>query len=37
MSKFDREGELYGSFIYQMLNLLYQRKLIELPGVLPTF
>jgi len=37
MSKFDREGELYGSFIYQMLNLLHQRKLIELPGVLPTF
>ena len=37
MSKFDHEGELYGSFIYQMLNLLHQRKLIELPGVLPTF
>jgi hypothetical protein len=37
MSKFDHEGELYGSFIYQMLNLLHQRKLIQLPGVLPTF
>jgi hypothetical protein len=37
MSKFDHEGELYGSFIYQMLNLLHQRKLIELPGMLPTF
>ncbi len=37
MSKFDEEGQLYGSFIYQMLNLLHERKLIELPGVLPTF
>ena len=36
-SKFDREGQLYGSFIYQMLNLLHERKLIDLPGVLPTF
>ncbi|MDA0733175.1 MAG: hypothetical protein O2909_00475 [Chloroflexi bacterium] len=37
MSKFDGEGHLYGSFIYQMLNLLHERKLIQLPGVLPTF
>ena len=36
-SKFDGEGQLYGSFIYQMLNLLHERKLIDLPGVLPTF
>ena len=37
MSEFDGEGQLYGSFIYQMLNLLHERKLIALPGVLPTF
>ena len=37
MIKFDGEGQLYGSFIYQMLNLLHERKLIDLPGVLPTF
>ena len=36
-SKFDGDGQLYGSFIYQMLNLLHERKLIDLPGVLPTF
>ena len=36
MSEFDGEGQLYGSFIYQMLNLLHERKLIYLPGVLPT-
>ncbi len=35
MNKFDWEGQLYGSFIYQMLNALYEKKLIELPGVLP--
>ena len=36
-SKFDGDGQLYGSFIYQMLNSLHDRKLIDLPGVLPTF
>ncbi len=37
MSKFDRDGAYYGSFIYQMLNTLHDRGLIELPGRLPTF
>ena len=35
MTRFDWEGKLYGSFIFQMLNTLYEKKLIELPGVLP--
>ena len=33
--KYDSDGQLYGSFIFQLLNLLYDRKLIELPGALP--
>lgn len=36
MSKFDADGQLYGSFIYQMLNTLHNRELIKLPGLLPT-
>ncbi len=36
MEMLDRDGRLYGSFIYQMLNQLYERKLIQLPGLLPT-
>jgi len=35
MARLDWDGQLYGSFIFQMLNSLYERKLIELPGVLP--
>ncbi|MEC9309977.1 MAG: hypothetical protein VX966_10815 [Chloroflexota bacterium] len=35
MSRLDWDGKLYGSFIYQMLNTLYDRNLIELPGRLP--
>ena len=35
MTKLDWDGQLYGSFIFQMLNLLHERKLIELPGMLP--
>jgi hypothetical protein len=35
MSLLDWDGRLYGSFIYQMLNTLYDRKLIDLPGRLP--
>ncbi len=34
--EFDRDGRLFGSFIYQMLNTLQRRNLIDLPGVLPT-
>ena len=36
MGKFDSDGQLYGSFIYQMLNTLHERELIKLPGLLPT-
>lgn len=35
MSKFDWDGQYYGSFIYQMLNTLHERELIKLPGLLP--
>lgn len=35
MSKFDYNGQYYGSFIYQMLNTLHNNQLIQLPGVLP--
>ncbi len=37
MSKFDWDGAYFGSFIYQMLNTLHDRGLMELPGRLPTF
>ena len=33
--KYDPEGQLYGSFISQLLNRLQEKDLIELPGVLP--
>ena len=35
MNRLDWDGKLYGSFIYQMLNTLYDRKLIDLAGRLP--
>jgi len=35
MAKFDWNGQFFGSFIYQMLNTLHNRQLIQLPGVLP--
>ena len=37
MAKFDWDGAYYGSFIYQMLNTLNDRGLMQLPGRLPTF
>ena len=37
MSKFDWDGAYYGSFIYQMLNVLHDRGLMKLPGRLPTY
>lgn len=37
MSKFDWDGAYFGAFIYQMLNVLHNRGLMELPGRLPTF
>jgi hypothetical protein len=36
MNKFDWDGQFFGSFIYQMLNTLHNKKLIQLPGVLPS-
>ena len=35
MSKFDWDGQYFGSFIYQMLNTLHNKELIQLPGQLP--
>ena len=35
MSKFDWDGQYFGSFIYQMLNTLHNKQLIQLPGLLP--
>ena len=35
MSKFDWDGQYFGSFIYQMLNTLHKKELIQLPGLLP--
>ena len=32
----DPAGHFLGSFIFQSLNMLHRRKLIQLPGVLPT-
>ena len=32
----DPDGRLFGSFIYQMLNVLKRHQLIDLPGELPT-
>ena len=32
----DWDGKLFASFVSQLLNSLYSRGLIDLPGVLPT-
>ena len=31
----DWDGKLFGAFVFQLLNSLYDRKLIDLPGILP--
>ena len=31
----DWDGKLFGAFVFQLLNSLYDRGLIELPGTLP--
>ena len=31
----DWDGKLFGAFVFQLLNSLYDRDLIELPGILP--
>jgi hypothetical protein len=37
MSHFDAEGEFFGAFIFQMMNALVERQLMELPGTMPRF
>ena len=37
MAKLDFDGVYYGSFCCQMINFLYDRGLMQLPGRLPTF
>lgn len=34
--EFDRDGKIFGSFIYQTLNTLQRHNLLKLPGILPT-
>ena len=34
---FDSEGEYFGAFIFQMINALVDRNLMELPGAMPRF
>ena len=31
----DWDGKLFGAFVFQLLNTLYDRNLIDLPGILP--
>ena len=31
----DWDGKLFGAFVFQLLNTLYDRDLIDLPGILP--
>ena len=33
----DWDGKLFGAFVFQLLNSLHDRDLIELPGFLPKF
>ncbi len=37
MAELDWDGAYFGSFCYQMLNSLYDRGLMKLPGRLPSF
>ncbi len=34
--EFDRDGRIFGSFIFQTLNTLQRHNLLQLPGFLPT-
>ena len=34
---FDADGRYFGAFIFQMMNALTERNLMELPGALPRF
>ena len=37
VANFDRDGRLFGAFVYQVLNSFERRQLIDLPGPLPAF
>ena len=37
LEHFDGEGEYFGAFIFQMINALTERQLMELPGTMPRF
>ena len=37
LAHFDAEGNYFGAFIFQMINALTERNLMELPGSMPRF
>ena len=37
LDHFDAEGAFFGAFIFQMINALTERNLMELPGSMPRF
>ncbi len=37
LAHFDAEGAFFGAFIFQMINALTERNLMELPGSMPRF
>ena len=37
LAHFDAEGAFFGAFIFQMINALIERNLMELPGSMPRF
>ena len=37
LDHFDAEGGFFGAFIFQMINALVERNLMELPGTMPRF
>ena len=37
LGHFDAEGAFFGAFIFQMINALTERNLMELPGSMPRF
>ena len=37
LDHFDAEGAYFGAFIFQMMNALVDRQLMELPGAMPRF
>ena len=37
LDHFDAEGTYFGAFIFQIMNALVERQLMELPGTMPRF